>query len=85
MNKGPRTTAIVRVHSQNFKQKVLQGEVTAGDFKWNFIWKFTNGDLLIEPSLGRALIEDALLRFLIKADYSLEPGGDYMFVVRARF
>ena len=85
MNQGPRTTAIVRVHSQSFKQKLLQGEVAAGDFKWNFIWKFSNGDLIIEPSLGRALIEDALLRFLIKADYSLEPGGDYMFVVRAKF
>lgn len=39
----------------------------------------------MEPSLGRALIQDALLRFLLKADYQLEPGGDYVFTVRASF
>jgi len=39
----------------------------------------------VEPSLGRALIQDALLRFLIKADYQLAPGGDYVFTVRAKF
>ncbi|MDC0309997.1 DUF3146 family protein, partial [Synechococcus sp. AH-551-J03] len=27
----------------------------------------------------------ALLRFLVKSDYDLEPGGDYTFTVRARF
>jgi len=31
------------------------------------------------------LIQDALLRFLVKCDYDLEPGGDYTFTVRARF
>ena len=40
---------------------------------------------VVEPSLGRALIHDALLRFLLKVDYQLEPGGDYAFTVRARF
>jgi hypothetical protein len=39
----------------------------------------------VEPSLGRALIQDALLRFLLKADYQLEAGGDYAFTVRASF
>ena len=48
-------------------------------------WAFDRGELRVEPSLGRALIEDALLRFLVRADYKLEPGGDYNFTVRARF
>jgi len=39
----------------------------------------------VEPSLGRALIQDALLRFLVKSDYTLEAGGDYCFTVRAAF
>ena len=38
-----------------------------------------------EVSLGRALIQDALLRFLVRTDYKLEAGGDYNFTVRARF
>ena len=63
----------------------LNGEVTAGGFEWQFCWAFGNGDLIIEPSLGRALIEDALLRFLIKADFQLEPGSEYYFKVRSRF
>ena len=46
---------------------------------------FDRGELNVEPSLGRALIQDALLRFLVKSDYDLEPGGDYTFTVRARF
>ena len=25
------------------------------------------------------------LRFLVKADYNLESGGDYMFTIRAKF
>jgi len=39
----------------------------------------------VEPSLGRALIQDALLRYLLKVDYQLEAGGDYVFTVRAKF
>ena len=85
MTQKPTTTAHLRVHSQSFSNKSLAGEVSAGEFKWEFIWRFANGELLVEPSLGRALIQDALLRFLIKTDYSLEPGGDYMFIVRAKF
>jgi hypothetical protein len=53
--------------------------------EWQFSWFFDRGELSVEPSLGRALIQDALLRFLVKSDYDLEPGGDYTFTVRARF
>ena len=81
----PSTNAELRVLHQSFSQKVLEGEVRAGGFHWTFSWAFDRGELSVEPSLGRALIEDALLRFLLKADYQLEPGGDYDFTVRARF
>ncbi len=59
--------------------------MAAGGFQWEFSWAFDRGELTVEPSLGRALIEDALLRFLVRSDYRLEPGGDYVFTVRARF
>ncbi len=85
MKENPTTTAYLRVNSQNFVNQCLQGEVSAGNFQWEFIWRFNKGELLVEPSLGRALIEDSLLRFLLKADYSLEPGGDYIFIIRAKF
>ena len=85
MQKKPLTTAHLRVNSQSFANQCLNGEVTAGGFEWQFCWAFGNGDLIIEPSLGRALIEDALLRFLIKADFQLEPGSEYYFKVRSRF
>jgi hypothetical protein len=70
---------------QSFSSRLLEGEVTAGSFRWTFCWAFDRGELSVEPSLGRALIQDALLRFLLRADYQLEPGGDYAFTVRARF
>ncbi len=85
MSKKPLTTAHLRVLHQCFSKKCLEGEISAGDFHWHFIWAFGRGELYVEPSLGRALIQDALLRFLINADYHLEPGGDYMFTVRAKF
>ena len=85
MNKRPVTTAHLKVYSQNFYNKSIKGEVSAGEFNWQFNWKFSNDELLVEPPLGRALIQDALLRFLIKTDYHLEPGGDYMFTIRAQF
>ncbi len=85
MKKNPQTIAHIQIHSQNFYTKSIEGEVSAGEFNWQFNWQFSNGDLLVEPPLGRALIQDALLRFLIKADYYLEPGGDYMFTIRAKF
>lgn len=70
---------------RSFHPCLMEGEVTAGSFQWSFRWAFDRGDLSVEPSLGRALIQDALLRFLLKADYQLEPGGDYAFTVRASF
>ncbi len=85
MSHLPVTTAHLRVHRQSFVEQCLDGEVSAGGFQWQFSWSFGRGELSVEPSLGRALIQDALLRFLVKADYHLEPGGDYMFTVRARF
>jgi len=81
----PATTAQLRVLHQSFSQRLLEGEVHAGGFHWTFCWFFDRGELLVEPSLGRALIHDALLRFMLKADYQLEPGGDYAFTVRAKF
>ena len=81
----PATTAHLRVLRQCFQEKLLEGEVAAGGFHWEFCWCFDRGELSVEPSLGRALIQDALLRFLVRADYRLEPGGDYVFTVRARF
>ena len=85
MSRLPTTTARLRVLHQSFSPALLEGEVSAGGFQWTFRWAFDRGELSVEPSLGRALIQDALLRFLIKADYQLEPGGDYMFTVRAAF
>ncbi len=85
MNDKPYTTAHLRVYSQNFTTKSIQGEISAGGFNWEFNWKFSNCELLVEPPLGRALIQDALMRFLIKTDYSLEPGGDYIFTIKAKF
>jgi hypothetical protein len=85
MSRLPTTTAQLRVLHQSFSQRRMEGEVSAGGFEWTFRWAFDRGTLEVEPSLGRALIQDALLRFLIKADYQLEAGGDYVFTVRARF
>ena len=85
MARLPATTAQLRVLRRSFLPAVLEGEVSAGGFQWTFCWAFDRGELRVEPSLGRALIQDALLRFLLRADYQLEPGGDYAFTVRASF
>jgi hypothetical protein len=85
MARLPTTTAQLRVLRHSFHPCLLEGEVAAGGFQWTFCWRFDRGELLVEPSLGRALIQDALLRFLLKADYQLEAGGDYAFTVRASF
>ncbi|QFZ92626.2 DUF3146 family protein [Synechococcus elongatus] len=81
----PTTTAHVRITRQSWEEGCLDGEVRAAAFEWSFIWRFREGELTVEPSLGRALIRDALLRFLCQQDYQLEPGGDYSFTVRANF
>ena len=81
----PSTTANLRIHHQSFRDQCLEGEVSAGGFDWQFSWAFNKGELRVEPSLGRALIQDALMRFLVKSDYKLEAGGDYIFKIKARF
>ena len=85
MKELPATTAYVKVLRQSFSEQCINGEVSAGGFEWQFNWAFGKGELSVEPSLGRALIEDALMRFLLRADYNLEAGGDYIFKVRAEF
>ena len=85
MSRLPTTNAHLRIYRQSFAEQCLDGEVSAGGFEWQFTWTFSNGELILQPSLGRALIQDALMRFLLKMDYKLEAGGDYNFTVRARF
>ena len=36
-----------------------------------FTWSFNKGLLLVKPPLGRALIENSLLKFLLQKDYEL--------------
>ena len=81
----PSTTAHVRITRQSWQDGLLEGEVQASQFQWRFQWHFMNGDLVVEPSLGRTLIKDALNRFLVQKDYQLEPGGDYCFTIRSNF
>ena len=57
----------------------------ASQFMWTFTWSFHKGLLTVNPPLGRALIEDALLRFLLKKDYDLEKGNEYKFTILAKF
>ena len=81
----PETTVYVSIKEYNFYKRELKGLVKASEFKWNFTWSFTNGKLFVNPPLGRALIEDSLLRFLIKKDYELESGSNYKFTVSSKF
>lgn len=82
----PETTAYVRITRQSWQQGLLEGEVSAGDYEWRFQWRFRHTKrLIIQPSQGRALIQEPLGRFLEKCDYQLEPGGDYSFTIRAQF
>jgi hypothetical protein len=81
----PETTAYVRITQYSFQSGQIAGEVSAGGFTWEFQWLMLDGNLVVEPSLGRALIYDALSRFMKRSDYQLEAGGDYEFTVRAKF
>ena len=81
----PETVANVSVREYCFSKKQINGVVEASQFKWNFIWSFNKGLLTVNPALGRALIEDALLRFLLKKDYELEAGNEYKFTISAKF
>ena len=85
MKAKPETTAYVSVKEYCFTKKELRGVVIASQFKWYFTWSFAKGILLVKPPLGRALIEDSLLRFLLKKDYELEAGNEYQFTISAKF
>ena len=85
MKYKPETIVHVSIKEYNFMKRELKGLVEASEFQWNFTWSFNKGKLFVNPPLGRALIEDALLRFLIKNDYELESGSNYKFTVSAKF
>ena len=81
----PETIANVSIKEYCFSKKEIMGSVEASQFKWSFVWSFGKGSLSVNPPLGRALIADALLRFLLKKDYELEAGNDYNFTISAKF
>ena len=85
MKAKPETIAHVSVKEYCFTKKEVKGIVEACDFKWSFTWSFGRGVLFVNPPLGRALIEDSLLRFLLKKDYELEAGNEYKFTISAKF
>ena len=85
MRPKPETIANISVKEYCFTKKQIRGIVEASQFKWSFTWSFSKGLLLVSPPLGRALIEDALLRFLLKKDYELETGHEYKFTISAKF
>ena len=85
MRSKPETIANVSIKEYCFSKRQIKGEVKASQFKWTFTWSFNKGLLKVNPPLGRALIEDALLRFLLKKDYQLEAGNEYNFTISAKF
>ena len=85
MSNKPETKAYVTVKEYNFATKELKGVVQASQFKWEFTWSFGQDQLFVKPPLGRALIENDLLRFLLKKDYELESGNNYIFTISAKF
>ena len=85
MHSKPETIAKVIVKEYCFSRKQIKGDVEASQFRWTFTWSFNNGLLTVNPPLGRALIEDSLLRFLLKKDYELEAGNQYKFTISAKF
>jgi hypothetical protein len=58
------TTARLRLLHQSFSPALLEGEVSAGGFQWPFGSAFDRGKLIVESCLGRALIQDDLLRLV---------------------
>ena len=85
MRQKPETIANVSVKEYCFSKKQINGVVEASQFKWSFTWSFNKGLLIVDPPLGRALIQDPLLRFLLKKDYELEAGNQYKFTISAKF
>ena len=85
MHLKPETIANLNVTEYCFSKKQIKGIVEASQFKWTFTWSFNKGRLLVNPPLGRALIENALLRFLMKKYYELEAGKEYKFTISDKF
>ena len=85
MHSKPETIAHLSVKEYCFSKKQIKGVVEASQFKWNFTWSFNKGLLLVNPPLGRALIENSLLKFLLQKDYELESGNEYKFTISAKF
>ena len=85
MQSKPETIAHLSVKEYCFSKKQIKGVVKASQFNWTFTWFFNKGSLLVHPPLGRALIENALLKFLLKKDYELEAGNEYKFTISAKF
>ena len=85
MRSKPETIAYLIVKEYCFTKKQVKGIVKASQFKWQFTWSFGRGLLSVQPPLGRALIEDSLLRFLLKKDYELEAGSEYKIIISAKF
>ena len=85
MRSKPETIANVSIKEYCFSKKQIKGIVEASQYKWSFTWSFNKGLVFVHPPLGRALIEDALLRFLLKKDYQLEAGNEYKFTISAKF
>ena len=85
MRPKPETIANISIKEYCFTKKQIKGVVEASQFKWSFTWSFSKDLLLVNPPLGRALIEDALLKFLLKKDYELEAGNEYKFTISAKF
>ena len=85
MSSKPETIVYLNVQEYCFNKMQVKGIVKASQFKWQFTWSFGKGLLVVNPPLGRALIEDSLLRFLLKKDYELEAGSEYQFIISAKF
>ena len=85
MRAKPETIANVSVKEYCFSKKQIKGVVEASQFRWTFTYFFNKGLLTVNPPLGRALIENALLRFLLKKDYELEAGNQYKLTISAKF
>ena len=85
MRPKPETIANLSVKEYCFSKKQIKGIVEASQFKWTFTWSFNKGLLIVNPPLGRALIENDLLRFLLNKDYELEAGNEYKFTISAKF
>ena len=84
MTEKPETTAHLRITKQSWQQGKIEGEVNAAQYSWQFHWQFRYGKLIVRPSLGRALIQEPLGRFLERSDYQLEVGSNYTFTIRAK-